>query len=188
MASKARHSTTWEQLQAITQQGFQPPWVESGERRQPPESRREKSVRLITKFGYPKFPLLKTPEEMADLLELERKARRSKEARKKLKRFVEKKAQEASAKLKRFVGLTRASDSGPRWYDSQHDVLRRRQIALKNPRMSAKNLCKVFDDQRIALVDTWEQKLNDTTWVEAYKNPKLRPRIQRIISTDRAQK
>jgi len=42
--------------------------------------------------------------------------------------------------------------------------------------------------KELASPPNWENELNLTTWVAAYKNKKGRARIQRIISTDRNQK
>jgi hypothetical protein len=62
----------------------------------------------------------------------------------------------------------------------------RRQIAIRNPNLSAARLCKVFDMHRIPIPQKWEQELGVTTWVEAYKTAKGKNRIDKIISTDRS--
>jgi len=80
------------------------------------------------------------------------------------------------------------SSSSARWFDSHPDVLRRRQIVLTNPNLSALDLCRRFDLENIPLVSGWENELNKPTWVEAYKKEMLRARIQRITSTDRKKK
>lgn len=73
------------------------------------------------------------------------------------------------------------------WYESHPDVLRRRQIVLKNPSMRAKSLCTVFDraDPPIPLPGDWSAEFRVGTWFGAYKNKKGRGRILKIISTDR---
>jgi hypothetical protein len=82
---------------------------------------------------------------------------------------------------------TSGSSTSTKWYESSIDVLKRRQIVLKNPKVPAQALCKAFDSQRIPLPPGWEDKYRVTTWVEAYKAEKARPAIQRIISTDKRQ-
>jgi hypothetical protein len=73
------------------------------------------------------------------------------------------------------------------WYDSSPDTLRRRQIVLKYPRMSAKSLCKLFDNSSppITLPRDWVAELGVKTWSQAYTNPKGSNRIQKIISKDK---
>jgi hypothetical protein len=78
-------------------------------------------------------------------------------------------------------------ETSAKWYESSPEVLQRRQIVLKNPGLSAKSFCKLFDNQRISLPSGWEDKFTVTTWVEAYKIGRARANIQRIISTDREQ-
>jgi hypothetical protein len=80
-----------------------------------------------------------------------------------------------SAKLRR----------GTHWYGSSPNVVNRRQIILNNPNFSSKQLCTVFDGRNILLPGGWEENSAVSKWSEAYKKPKLRARIQRIISTDR---
>jgi hypothetical protein len=80
------------------------------------------------------------------------------------------------------------NDKGVPWYDFSEETLRRRRIVLKNLRMSAASLCKVFDAHQIPLPSNWEGELGVTTWIKAYKTQRARARIQRIISTDRKQK
>lgn len=65
------------------------------------------------------------------------------------------------------------------------DIAKRRLIVLQNPRASAKNLCRLLDDERISLPSGWEGNLDAPSWIAAYKVKKLRARIQRIISEDR---
>jgi hypothetical protein len=76
---------------------------------------------------------------------------------------------------------------GGNWFESDTDVLRRRQIVLRNPRMPSKNLSKVFDGTAppIPLPRDWQTELGLHTWSEAYGSPTGRNRIQKIISTDR---
>lgn len=82
------------------------------------------------------------------------------------------------------------TETGSRWYESTLEVLRRRQIVLRNPEMADKSLCKVFDTlldpPPIPLPERWEKDYSVTTWVQAYSVPKLRQRIHKIISTDRS--
>jgi hypothetical protein len=80
--------------------------------------------------------------------------------------------------------FARSDDSTP-WYESSPDVLRRRQIVLKNPGFSAKSYCKVFDGHSIPLVGGWEKEFGVSTWAEAYENKTARARIQTIISKDK---
>ena len=77
------------------------------------------------------------------------------------------------------------SPARSKWFESSPDILKRRQLVLKNPRFSARQYCKVFDECRIPLPSPWEEELGVSTWVEAYKTKKGRPRIQRIISEDK---
>jgi hypothetical protein len=74
-----------------------------------------------------------------------------------------------------------------KWYETDPDILRRRQVVLKNLRMSAKSLCKLFDNVNppIPLPRDWPAELGVKTWSEAYANPKGRNRVQKIISTDK---
>ncbi len=74
------------------------------------------------------------------------------------------------------------------WYDSTQDLVKRRQIVLKTPKLTAKKFCPVFDANRIPLPEGWEEEFGIRTWVEAYNKPKARNRIMRIISTDKAPK
>ena len=71
------------------------------------------------------------------------------------------------------------------WYESSPDILRRRQIVLKNPTFPSKSFCKLFDTEGIPLPADWEQKFSVTTWLEAYKNKKARALIQKLVSTDK---
>lgn len=71
------------------------------------------------------------------------------------------------------------------WYESSPDVVKRRQIVLRNPKLPGASFVKLFDRERIPLPSTWEKKLGVTSWVEAYKNRHTRGLIQKMISTDR---
>jgi hypothetical protein len=86
-----------------------------------------------------------------------------------------------------MTGAGKHEPAGTEWFESSADVVRRRQIVLKNPRMPSKSLCKVFDGAipPIPLPGGWQDKLNVRNWSEAYKNQTGRKRIQKIISTDR---
>jgi len=77
------------------------------------------------------------------------------------------------------------SPASRNWYESSPEIVRRRQIVLKNPKFSAKKLCKLFDSERIPVPEGWEKKYGVTTWLSAYGNPKSKPLVQKIISTDK---
>lgn len=99
----------------------------------------------------------------------------------------------ALERLRHQAGSQKSKDSGSgdskqSWYKSSPDILNRRQIILKNRGLSAQKLCKVFDGRRVPLPSGWEEEFKVTEWFAAYRNPTLRARIQRIISTDRKQK
>jgi hypothetical protein len=72
------------------------------------------------------------------------------------------------------------NDRSP-WYNSNPEIIKRRQIVLKNSKMVHKSLCKLFDHERIAVPPDWEKQ----KWVEAYADKNLRQRIHKIISTDK---
>jgi hypothetical protein len=74
-----------------------------------------------------------------------------------------------------------------RWYESSQDIVRRRQIVLRNPELQARKLCRVFDTERIPLPGKWENELGVTTWSRAYQNRRGRGRIDKIIHDDRHQ-
>ncbi len=74
-----------------------------------------------------------------------------------------------------------------RWYESSQDIVRRRQIVLRNPELQARKLCRVFDTERIPLPGKWENELGVTTWSKAYQNRRGRGRIDKIIHDDRHQ-
>ena len=69
-------------------------------------------------------------------------------------------------------------------HNSLAGVVRRRQIVLQNPHSTAKQLCGVFDANGISIPKSW----HEVTWVNAYKNPVVRARIRRIISTHKSVK
>ena len=81
---------------------------------------------------------------------------------------------------------SRSPNSGRRneRHNSLADVVRRRQIVLQNPHSTSKQLCGVFDANEISIPKSW----HEGTWVNAYKNPMVRARIRRIISTDKTGK
>ena len=76
---------------------------------------------------------------------------------------------------------------GRRWHDSSQDIVRRRQIVLQNPNFTSKQMCVVFDGNRIPIPEGWSEEFHIETWVDAHKNQTARARIQRIISTDKMQ-
>jgi len=98
---------------------------------------------------------------------------------------IELKALEKSASAPAVA--PRKSGVDGKWFDSDPDILRRRQIVLKNPGMPAKSLCKLFDSVNtpIPLPRDWRAELRVDTWCGAYANRTGRKRIQKIISTDR---
>jgi hypothetical protein len=67
------------------------------------------------------------------------------------------------------------------------EVLKRRAIAQQNPKKSAGDVCKLFDtaEYPVPLPGGWVEEFGVKNWVEAYKHPTLRPRIDTLISKDR---
>jgi len=61
----------------------------------------------------------------------------------------------------------------------------RRAIVQSNPQLSARDLCKRFDLEPIALVPDWSRKYGVKSWSSAYNNPTAKKRIDRIISGDK---
>jgi hypothetical protein len=80
-----------------------------------------------------------------------------------------------------------ARNAAKKRYEPDPNVWQRRQLVRQNPKLDALNLCGVFDSRGIRLPRDWENefKVKTMTWVHAYRIPKARARIQRIISTDR---
>ena len=65
-----------------------------------------------------------------------------------------------------------------------------RQTALKNflskrPKATALQICGLFDDEQIPTPPNWQEAVLKT-WVAAYKNPSCRPKLQKLISDDKA--
>jgi len=79
----------------------------------------------------------------------------------------------------------RKTESEAKWYQSSPDIVRRRQIVLKNLGLPAKSLCKLFQIQRVAIPQQWEQRYGVTSWEEAYKHKKAKALVQKMISTDK---
>lgn len=78
-----------------------------------------------------------------------------------------------------------AADEKQPWYESSPDVLRRRQIVLKNAHLSAASLCNVFDARSVPLPNSWEEKYNVVSWKDAYKSRGTRPLVQKMIASDK---
>ena len=68
---------------------------------------------------------------------------------------------------------------------SQPEVVKRLAVILQNPQLSAENLCKSFDFAHVLLLEVWPEDFGVSTWVQAYKQKRLRGRIQTIISKGR---
>jgi hypothetical protein len=62
----------------------------------------------------------------------------------------------------------------------------RRIIVKNNPTMSAEELCRRFDYHSLALPGNWNEKLGVTDWRSAYRDAKLKPLIQAMLSKDKA--
>jgi hypothetical protein len=69
-------------------------------------------------------------------------------------------------------------------YNSPADFVRRRQIVLQNVHLTAKQLCGIFDANIISVPESW----HEVTWVNAYKNRRVRALIQTMISRDKSGK
>jgi hypothetical protein len=69
---------------------------------------------------------------------------------------------------------------------SSPEILKRNAIVDQNTNMTAGQLCKQFDFQRISLPGRWFEQCNVKRWVEAYRIPQLRKRIDTMISKTRA--
>jgi hypothetical protein len=67
---------------------------------------------------------------------------------------------------------------------SDPEVAKRDTLVAQNPHMSAHDLCKRFDSANypVPLPNDWSAEFNVKKWVEAYAIPKLRRRIQTLIS------
>ena len=65
------------------------------------------------------------------------------------------------------------------------EVAKRRAIARQNKDLPADRLCGLFDESKVPLPLKWKQEFGVASWVAAYKNKKLRLRIQPMISKDR---
>ena len=101
--------------------------------------------------------------------------------------FLESEAALEEGRSRQDTRSSSAPKTSRNWYHSIPDTLRRRQIVLKNPEMSAKSLCKIFDSfvPPIPLPRDWLAGLGVKTWSEAYANPKGRNRVQKMISKDK---
>ena len=65
------------------------------------------------------------------------------------------------------------------------EVAKRRAIIQRNPRMKASDLCGRFDVGELKLPPNWETEFGVRDWVSAYRKPRLRSRIDTMISKDR---
>jgi hypothetical protein len=114
------------------------------------------------------------PEEEAKVLQVE---------------ILKLQAEKLRKELDQRVGGTTSTQSAPQakspWYTASPEVLQRRQIVLRNSKMSSESLCKVFDSERISLPTGWEEKHSVTTWTQAFETADLKQNIHKIISTDR---
>lgn len=70
-------------------------------------------------------------------------------------------------------------------YEPSPNVWQRRQIVRQNSKFTALRLCEVFDSLGPCLPRDWGNEFKVSSSAEAYRIPKARPRIHRIISTDR---
>lgn len=68
---------------------------------------------------------------------------------------------------------------------SQPEVVKRLAVIVRNPQLSAQDLCKSFDFAHVLLPEVWPEDFGVSTWVQAYKQKRLRGRIQAIISKGR---
>jgi hypothetical protein len=59
------------------------------------------------------------------------------------------------------------------------------QSLKQKPRMSAEDLCKRLDCENHPPLEEWREEYNVTSWTEAYREPKLRPSIQAMLSKDK---
>lgn len=62
---------------------------------------------------------------------------------------------------------------------------KRRAIVRENPGQTAERLCTEFDGRGVPLLEQWVHLHEVRTWTAAYKNKRLRPLIQTLISKDR---
>lgn len=82
-----------------------------------------------------------------------------------------------------------AESAGRRQRGSSPSVLRRRQIVMiAGRRARPEQVCLGWDQARVPLPENtdWYSMYGVKDWMSAYKNPKLKRRIQRIIAQDRA--
>jgi hypothetical protein len=91
-----------------------------------------------------------------------------------------------SARAAKAIAPSRSPNPGRRneCHNSLSNAVRRRQIVLQNAHSTAKQLCGVFDKNKISMPESW----HEVTWANAYKNPMFRARILTIISIDKTVK
>jgi len=65
------------------------------------------------------------------------------------------------------------------------EVAKRRSIVKSNSTKSAAELCKLFDYHNVLTLASWEAEASVKGWAEAYRNRKLRPSIQSLITRDK---
>jgi len=70
--------------------------------------------------------------------------------------------------------------------DSRPGSLFRRLLVWQDPNASDLVLCRQFDTLGIPVPDLWPRRLRK--WESAYKHSKFKPRVQVLISKDRAAK
>jgi hypothetical protein len=96
------------------------------------------------------------------------------------------------AHFARTFGWTRSSYGHLRSHfdrgSAQLNVLKRNWIIETNPRLTSSELCKRFDAEEISVPLQWTEQFHEVDcWTAAYRNPKLRKRIHKMISETKRQ-
>jgi len=66
------------------------------------------------------------------------------------------------------------------------DVLKRRRIIARHPRLKSSGLCGRFDLENLPVPEGWGKEFPDVdSWVTAYRNKVCRNRIHKMVSQDK---
>ena len=63
--------------------------------------------------------------------------------------------------------------------------MKRRAIVRQHPGFKTKHLCGQFDYETVQIPEPWIEDFGVKSWAESYSHPKLRQRIDSMISKDR---
>jgi len=77
-----------------------------------------------------------------------------------------------------------AGEPRPVLMGSGEDIAERRAVVKSNPRLSAKELCEIFDHRQIPVPKRWKDA-GIEWWSKAYHQSRFRGRVHDLISKDR---